>query len=615
MALLKRGTSWMARLLTPGESIVAPLGAAMALFVGATTLVLGGWTAWTLRRDRVGDATSRLEAAGALLAPTLASSLAQEDVEGARALLERVAKTHGLRGARLTLPDASVLAEHDAAGAVRAMPSATAVVWAHPLEGAKKVITAHSLTMAFDVEVPARGHVRLELSQDLATGVGLSWEAGTGFAIAGGASLVFFFGTYRWTRRRVRAMGAIREALLELQDGQTHPPLLAVSNDFGREAHAWNQMLREREHLRGQLLADQAREQLAKRAGGAGQLPLACDALWNGVVVLDEKLRIVYANPSAAVFLGARREKLGEGVATDHLSDPAVVESIRNVVSGRVRRRTSVEVKRAEGAGVLRFTVRAIGREDLGGAVVFIEDVTQQRIADEARDSFVAQATHELRTPLTNIRLYVEQAIEAGESDSATRASALNVINQESLRLERIVSDMLSVSEIEAGSIKLRSDDVRLDTLFDDLAAEFSPQAREKGLALAFEIPPKLPVIHADRDKIAQALHNLIANAIKYTPAGGRVDVKVDVNNARLSVDVTDTGFGIAPQEQELVFEKFYRAQDKRVRDVVGTGLGLPLAREVARLHGGELTLRSELNKGSTFTLSVPIQTSSAMAA
>jgi signal transduction histidine kinase len=121
----------------------------------------------------------------------------------------------------------------------------------------------------------------------------------------------------------------------------------------------------------------------------------------------------------------------------------------------------SVEVKRTDGAGVLRFSIRAIGRDDAAGAVVFIEDITQQRIADESRNSFVAQATHELRTPLTNIRLYVEQAIEAGEGDATTRANALNVINQESLRLERIVSDMLSVSEIEAGSIKLRSDDVR----------------------------------------------------------------------------------------------------------------------------------------------------------
>ncbi len=122
-------------------------------------------------------------------------------------------------------------------------------------------------------------------------------------------------------------------------------------------------------------------------------------------------------------------------------------------------------------------------------------------------------------------------------------------------------------------------------------------------------------MIHGDRDKLGQALHNVVGNALKYTPLGGKVDVKVDASSGRLTVDIIDSGYGIAPEEQELVFEKFYRAKDTRVHGIVGTGLGLPLAREVARLHGGDLTLRSELNKGSTFTLSVPISTTSVKAA
>jgi signal transduction histidine kinase len=250
-----------------------------------------------------------------------------------------------------------------------------------------------------------------------------------------------------------------------------------------------------------------------------------------------------------------------------------------------------------------------VRREDAAAALVFIEDITQQRIADDARNSFVAQATHELRTPLTNIRLYVEQAIEAGHEetpDPAARAKALDVINQESRRLERSVADMLSVSEIEAGSFKLRAGDVRLENLFDDLKAEYEPQAAEKKIKLTLRLPPKLPVIKGDRDKIVLALHNLLGNAVKYTPEGGRVEVRVEVENDTVKVSVADTGIGISPEETDLIFEKFYRAKDQRVATITGTGLGLALAREVVRLHGGDITVQSEVDKGSTFTMTIP---------
>jgi signal transduction histidine kinase len=180
------------------------------------------------------------------------------------------------------------------------------------------------------------------------------------------------------------------------------------------------------------------------------------------------------------------------------------------------------------------------------------------------------------------------------------------VINHECRRLERIVGDMLSVSEIEAGSFKLRTGDVRLETVFEELQADYGPQAGEKKVDLQFELPPKLPAMNGDCDKIVLALHNLIGNAVKYTPAGGRVVVRVVIDARQLMVEVADTGIGVSADETELIFEKFYRAKDKRVSEITGTGLGLSLAREVVRLHGGDISVRSELNKGSTFTLTVP---------
>ena len=267
---------------------------------------------------------------------------------------------------------------------------------------------------------------------------------------------------------------------------------------------------------------------------------------------------------------------------------------------------TSVEAGRGgDGAqdAVLRYSTRAIGSD--GGVLVVIDDITQQRVAEASRNGFVAQVTHELRTPLTNIRLYVEAAIDDETSGPDIRGS-LNVINQEARRLERIVGDMLSVAEIEAGSYVVRRDDVRIDELLNNLSRDYASAAEEKSIDLAFELPPKLPVIQADRDKIAMALHNLVGNAIKYTGNAGQVEVRATSDESGITIEVSDSGIGIDPEEQERVFEKFYRASDERISDITGSGLGLAIAREVIRMHGGDITVQSELDKGSTFTLTVP---------
>jgi signal transduction histidine kinase len=170
-----------------------------------------------------------------------------------------------------------------------------------------------------------------------------------------------------------------------------------------------------------------------------------------------------------------------------------------------------------------------------------------------------------------------------------------------------MVGDMLSVAQIESGSIKLQQGDVRLEPVFEELRADFAEQARQKEIKLRFDMPPKWPQMKGDRDKIVMALHNLVGNAIKYTPAGGEVIVRAapSSDEKMFVVDVVDNGIGIKDEEQTLVFEKFYRAQDKRIAGVTGTGLGLAIAREVVRLHGGDISLKSAIDKGSTFTMTL----------
>jgi signal transduction histidine kinase len=167
---------------------------------------------------------------------------------------------------------------------------------------------------------------------------------------------------------------------------------------------------------------------------------------------------------------------------------------------------------------------------------------------------------------------------------------------------------MLSMAEIEAGSFKIKTDDVRLETVFEELRSDYQQQANEKQIELSLNLPPKLPVVRGDRDKMMLALHNLVGNALKYTPEGGRVTINVEVTAKQLLVSIADTGIGISPEDAERIFERFYRAKDPRVAKINGTGLGLTLAREVVRMHGGDITVESQIDQGSTFTMTLPVK-------
>jgi signal transduction histidine kinase len=456
--------------------------------------------------------------------------------------------------------------------------------------------------------IPKLGPAVLELRDSAEPPMWAAWRLQAGMGAFGALGLLGLLFAYRRMRSRLSAVGAIREALAAVEAGQDTGAQLAISAALGKEAATWNRLLAEREKLRERATTERAAESLSNRRGRDGDLASACDAMWQGMLLVDDQMKVKYVNGAAAVFLQHKREEIAGQDATGLFEDAKLAAAVRSVATGAVRSRTVIEVDRSaeKNGGVLRFSVRPVRKEDAATALVLIEDITQQRVADASRNAFVAQATHELRTPLTNIRLYVDGLLEEPDQEPAKRAQSINVISQEARRLERIVGDMLSVAEIEAGQLKLRRGDVRLDAMFNELQLDFREQAEHKEIKLAFDLPPKLPVIGGDRDKIVLALHNLVGNAIKYTPAGGEVKVSVREEGPSLVVDVADNGIGIKAEECELIFDKFYRAKDKRIAGITGSGLGLALAREVARLHGGDITVHSQVDKGTTFSLLLP---------
>ncbi|MEM7624230.1 MAG: ATP-binding protein [Planctomycetota bacterium] len=401
--------------------------------------------------------------------------------------------------------------------------------------------------------------------------------------------------------------------------GQNEPdlPNLRVTALTNRTTRAWNQIVDELAAAHDQALSDQTQQALNAATLGTAERDGTLDALPHGVVIVDPEGSLHTVNGAACRMLMRSRERLTGAPLnklTDHSDLLALVEKVLNRTDVRGGSVELVLSPGEEAEAVVRATVRPLGQNSAQHALIVFEDVTQQRTADRSRNLFVAQATHELRTPLTNIGLYLERVIDLKDEDTADRAECLNVINSEVLRLGRVVEEVLSVSEIEAGSLQVRRDDVRMEELIARLEEEYGPQAEKQKHTLTFDLPPKLPVVQGDRDKVALALHNLLGNAIKYTPAGGVIRVAVQEIEGAVEVAVTDSGIGIAEHDLAKVFEKFYRSEDQRARAVTGSGLGLALAREVIRLHGGDITAESILNEGSTFTLRLPVHAQAAAA-
>jgi len=452
---------------------------------------------------------------------------------------------------------------------------------------------------------------------DAFAGQGLTFKHGVALALAA-ALLGGLILTLRLAHKSTRTLQHLGESLAAWsQDEPDLEALRLTAAASDPSAASWNRLIDELDQARQAARVELAVEQLTTSATESSSHDGAFDALPHGIVIINPDAQITSANGAASRVLMRSRERLVGAPIDKLIPDDTLRTLIQGVLENPDGRGGAVEFELNPGENeqaIMRATVRPLGKPGLQRSVlVFFEDLTQQRTADQSRNLFVAQATHELRTPLTNIGLYLERAIDLDEDEAADRAECLNVINQEVLRLGRVVEEVLSVSEIEAGSLKVHRDDVRPDDIIRSLEHEYQPQAEEKSITLTFDLPPKLSVVQGDREKITLALHNLLGNAIKYTPAHGTVDVHLSERDGEIMVNVTDTGIGINEDELSKVFDRFYRANDSRLQDIGGSGLGLALARDVIRLHGGDITVDSELNQGSTFTLRLPINATSAV--
>jgi signal transduction histidine kinase/CHASE2 domain-containing sensor protein len=349
----------------------------------------------------------------------------------------------------------------------------------------------------------------------------------------------------------------------------------------------------------------------------------ALRAVEDGLVVADISGRIAFANPRAAEILGIPERALAgsdlfqrlaetehQGAADDLEVDRVARETLLRLIIGRAPVEREITVGEAPRRYyTLRLSAVTSGDDGGGeilGLVAALSDVTQQHELQEMKSDVMALVTHELLTPLTAIQGMSEVLAEFDVPEERQIEMHL-AINDEAKRLSHLITEYMDITKLESGAHPLRLARVRLMPLIERVLLLLSPLAAKRNIRIVRRLAPDLPALLADADLIAQALTNLIANAIKYSPARTEITVEARDEGGGLLVEVSDYGYGISADALPHIFEKFYRVPSVEDTDVPGTGLGLTLVREIVELHGGRVTVHSEAGVGSTFSVRLPL--------
>lgn len=322
------------------------------------------------------------------------------------------------------------------------------------------------------------------------------------------------------------------------------------------------------------------------------------------VLVVGPHTRIVASNSAA-------KEAFGRGGTTfdgKRLSEVIRDLALHEAFMKAVEQRQSSDLRLEEVTGDRRKFDVHVSPIELDGdhsAIGFFHDNTQIERLEHTRQEFLSNISHELRTPLTSIMAFVETLEDGAINDEENNRRFLAVIRRNAERMHNLIDDILELSLIESGMVSVLFRDIKLSSIVDEVFASLSSKAAEREITMANEVPAD-KLVRADSVRLEQMITNLVDNAIKFNRRGGKVTVSFVGRESVNAISVSDTGEGITSDQLGRIFERFYRADRARSREVGGTGLGLAIVKHLAKLHGGEVTVTSALTKGTTFQIELP---------
>lgn len=327
------------------------------------------------------------------------------------------------------------------------------------------------------------------------------------------------------------------------------------------------------------------------------------ETMREGAIVVGKDTLIIASNRAAYNAFARRNGELSGKRLSEVIRDLNLHEAFKNALEKDEISDIELEIP----LETLKYDVRIapIEIDGINYAIGIFYDITQIELLEKVRQEFLSNVSHELRTPLTSILAFVETLEDGAINDEENNQRFLGVIRKNAQRMHRLIDDILELSIIESGKISLASKSVNLHHLIEEIFTNLSGKSAERAIKLVNEIT-KETIVFADSMRLEQMLTNLIDNAVKFNHEKGGVYVSFKQQNGKDYILVTDAGEGISNEHLPRIFERFYRTDRARSREIGGTGLGLAIVKHLARLHGGEVSVASTLGKGSTFSIELP---------
>ncbi|MCR2804309.1 two-component system histidine kinase PnpS [Paenibacillus soyae] len=356
-------------------------------------------------------------------------------------------------------------------------------------------------------------------------------------------------------------------------------------------------------------MADSLQVQMSRIKQNESQLESVLANMINGIVMIDAKGQILLMNRRAEEVLGfSARELVGRHFA-EAKQQYELAQIIQEALDTRKHLREEITFYFPE-ERLLELNLVPIsqsGPGDFGGVLLVLQDVSAIRRLERMRSEFVANVSHELKTPIAAVKGFAETLLGGAVKDEETTRSFLQIIFDESDRLNRLIGDILELSKIESRRVPLMFSPIELESFVSKTFALLEPEANRKQITLHHKVESGL-YVEADEDRLRQILMNLLANGINYTPEGGRVTLSVHTaDHDHIRFQVSDTGIGIPKKDLSRIFERFYRVDKARSRSSGGTGLGLSIVKHLVELHKGTLSVTSTVGVGTTFTIDMPV--------
>ena len=415
--------------------------------------------------------------------------------------------------------------------------------------------------------------------------------------VALGVSVSGLMLNYLVIGRALEPVGTLTNAANAMADGEYQERVVVASRDeLGALAQSFNRMGSEIEAREGQL-----REVVDRMSAVLG-------GMIEGVFAVDDEQRILFANEAAGRLLGFRPENVQGQHLFEVIENGTLQQIARDTINepgGKLIRQ--IEIENGPVEIVLAVNGAKLPGEPCPGIVVVLHDVSELRRLEQLRQQFVANVSHELKTPLSAIIAYAETLRHGAMKDPEHGVRFVQRIEEQANRLAELIQDMLQLARIEASQVPYEISMIEIGKVVDICFAANESAAEQKNIELISQSELWHASVLADEEALRQILDNLVINAIKYTPENGRVEVSWEVQDAEVAISVRDNGIGIPEEHHSRIFERFYRVDKARSRELGGTGLGLAIVKHLAQMLGGSVALESSLGEGSIFQVRLPM--------